>query len=111
MDFIDILIIISCAAGLIYFALDRIKYSNRNVLHKKLERLNELQTLLLNTKKDNSLMELLISSNNVTDFDNFPSDKLIEYRDNIEKLEFYENEYKEIKKYLKNVRMYNISGI
>jgi hypothetical protein len=107
MNFIDIIILIICIAGLGCFAFERIKYSNKNVYFQKLEKLNKLRTLIIKIKSDNEEMELLISlSNKDFDFNDILTDKLIEYRDNEEKLKLYNDEYKKIESYLNKALSY-----
>jgi hypothetical protein len=112
MNFIDIFIFIFCIAGLVYFAFNRIKYSNikysnKNVYFQKLEKLDKLQTLINKIKSDNDEMELLISlSNKDFDINDIHTDKLIKYRDNKEKLKNYNDEYKKIESYLNKARSF-----
>ena len=107
MGFIDILILIVCIAGLSYFVYKRIKYSNRDVYSHKLERYKELHKLICKINADNEKMEsLILSANTDFDFNSALTDKLIEYRDNEEKLELYKQEYKEIELYLRKARPY-----
>ena len=107
MTFIDILILIVCIAGLVYFAFDRLKYSNKDVYSQKLEKLNKLKSLIHKIETDNEETESLIQSTKTDfDFNNIITDKLIEYRDNAEKLELYKNEYKETEAYLRKARSY-----
>jgi len=107
MGFIDIFILIICIAGLLYFVYERLKYSNRDVYIRKLERLNKLKALISKIKSDNEEMEsIILSTNTDFDFNKALTDKLIEYRDNEEKLESYKAEYKEIELYLRKSRSY-----
>jgi hypothetical protein len=112
MDFIDTLIIVSCVAGLIYFAFDRIKYSNITVFYKKQERLFELNKIITVIKIDIKETDEIIKTVNIdTLYDDIFTDKLIAYRDNMDKLILLKKEQKEIEIYLKNFRMYKHSGI
>jgi len=107
MNFIDILILIICISGIIYFIFDHFKYSNRIVYYEKLERFRILETLIRKIKSDNEEMEsLILSANTDFDFNEAITDKLIEYRDNEEKLELYKHEYKKLELYLSKAKPY-----
>jgi hypothetical protein len=112
MDFIDILIIVSCAAGLIYFAFDRIKYLNITVFYKKQERLFELNKIISIIEIEIRDTEEIIKTEKIDAlYDDIFADKLIAYRDNMDKLILLKKEQKEIEIYLKNFRMYKHSFI
>jgi hypothetical protein len=107
MKLIDILIFSLSAAGLVYFMFDRLKYSNRNVYTRKLERLYELEIEIRNIKSVNNETEKLINNMNPDmDFDDSFTDKLIKYRDDADKLEALRNEHREIDLYLRKTRSY-----
>jgi hypothetical protein len=107
MSLIDILIFVISIAGLIYFFLDRIKYSNKNTYYKKLERLYELEKEIHRIELHNSETEVLINNMNIyMDFDDGIADKLIKYRDDSGKLETLKNERIKISSYLLKSRLY-----
>ncbi|GBU28266.1 hypothetical protein R84B8_01824 [Treponema sp. R8-4-B8] len=107
MKLIDIIIISLCVIGLIYFAFDRLKYSNLKAFHKKLERLNELKKTIAAVENDNKKTEDFIKSINAdTVYDDETLERLINYRDNEEKLDDLKNEQRKIELYIKNARSY-----
>lgn len=106
MNFLDILILLICLGGLIFFFFDRIKFSNKTVYQQKKERFFQLQKLINNIKSENEEAEILIQSLDFDDFTDSITDKLIKYRDNEDKLEICKAEYKKIESYLKNARPY-----
>jgi len=108
MKIIDIIIFSLCAAGLVYFIIDRFKYRDINVYHDKLERLNELRKLITSVEKENKETENMIHSMNIDSiYENEFTDRVINYRDNEYKLINLKKEKKEIERYIKNFRMYN----
>jgi len=108
MKLIDIFIFLLCVVGLVYFFFDRLKYSNINTYHEKLERLSDIRKKIATIEADNKKFNELIKTTNLdTDFDENFSNKLIDYRNNEEKLNVLKREQREIEKYIKNARMYN----
>jgi hypothetical protein len=113
MNFIDILILIISVGGLIYFIFRRFKYSNKiaftpvnsNMYEyiQNLEKLHALREEIRVLELHNNDMEKLISDMN---FDDGLTDKFINYRNNIDKLEILKFEYKKINLYLINARPY-----
>jgi cephalosporin-C deacetylase-like acetyl esterase len=117
MNFIDILIFIISVGGLIYFIFHRFKYSNKTLFTpvnsnayeyiQNLEKLHALREEIRLIELHNNDMENLISNMNVDMyFDDGLTDKLINYRNNIDKLEILKFEYKKINLYLINSRPY-----
>jgi len=107
MNFIDLLILFLSIAGLVYFFIDRVRYSNRNVYCKKLERLNEIRKTIIFIETENAGTDEIIKSMNAdTVCDDETADKLIKYRDNIEKLEYLKDEQNKIERYIKRAHTY-----
>jgi len=107
MNFIDILILFLSIAGLVYFAFDRVRYSNKNVYCKKLERLNEIRKTIIFIETENAGTDEIIKSMNADMVcDDETADKLIKYRDNEEKLEYLKDEKNKIERYIKHARSY-----
>jgi len=113
MKLIDILILSLSAIGLVYFGIERIKYSNKYIYQKKLERLNELRKTIAAIESDNAETDKIIESiNEDTYYDDELTDKLINYRDNEEKLKYLKDEQRKTERYLKIAGKYiNNSGI
>jgi len=108
MKLIDIIILSLCVIGLIYFAFDRFKYSNKKVFSENIRRLNYLRKIIADIENDNSETEKIIKSINAdTIFDDELTDKLIKYRDDEDKLNILKTEMKQIEKYISNFRIYN----
>jgi hypothetical protein len=107
MNFIDVLILFVSTAGLVFFFLDRIRYSNRNVYYKKLERLRELEEEIRGIISANDETEnLIINMDFDTGFDGSVTDRLVKYRDDYDRLEALRNEHRETGLYLRNARPY-----
>jgi len=107
MELIDVIIFSSCVIGLIYFAFDRLKYSNKKTYHEKNDRLNQLRKTIAAIENDNRETEELIKLiNHDTVYDDEFTDKLIKYGENEYKLNDLKNEKKTIEKYIKNAGKY-----
>jgi len=105
MNIIDIIILILCAAGLVYFFFDRLKYRDISVYYGKLERLNELRKIITSIENNNLNSENIINSNNFgAVYDDGQADNLVTCKN---KLISLKKEKKEIERYIKNFRMYN----
>jgi len=117
MNFIDILILFVSIGGLIYFVFHRFKYSNNTLFTpvnsnayeyaQNLEKLYALQEEIRVIELHNNNMEKIISDMNADMyFDDGLTDKLINYRNNIDKLKILKFEYRKINLFLKNSRFY-----
>jgi hypothetical protein len=92
---------------LIYFAYDRIKYSNREIYHNKRERLNEINQLINAIQIENKeAMKLIETISFDTDLDDSLIDSLIKYNDNDDTLITLKKEQREIQKYFKKAHSY-----
>jgi len=108
MNPIDIIILSCCVIGLVYFAIDRFKYRDINVYHEKLERLNELRKLITAIEIEDKETEKMIWAIDLDAYlENELTDRLINYRDNDNKLSVLKDEQRKIELYIKNFRMYN----
>jgi len=107
MKLIDIIILSLCVIGLIYFFFDRLKYSNVNAYREKQERLFDISKKIAAIENDNAETEELIKSINAdTVYDDEMFEKLINYRDNEDRLVELKNEQRKIELYIKNARSY-----
>jgi len=110
MKLIDIIIFSISVVGLIYFFIDRRKYTSISTYHDKLERLNELRKTIAAIEHDiNETKESIkpgsIDTNII--YDDELTKKLVKQNDNEEQLKLLKTELKEVEKYIQNARMYN----
>jgi hypothetical protein len=107
MNFVDILIFTLSVIVLVYFIFHRVKYSNREVYFKKLEKLDEIKKAVAVIEKENEETEKIIKSINAdTVYGNKMTDKLINYRDNEDKLEDLKIKQRKIELYLRYASKY-----
>jgi hypothetical protein len=107
MIFLDALIAFACAAGLICFFFERVRYSNINAYRQKLERLRELEKEIRAIKHENIRAENIINNMDADmNFDENFTDELIKFSDDEARLETLKNECRKTASYLNKARPY-----
>jgi type II secretory pathway component PulJ len=107
MILLDALVAFACAAGLLFFFLERVRYSNINAYRQKLERLRGLEKEIRAIKRDNARAENVINNMDAEmNFDENFTGELIKYSDDAARLETLEYEYRITAAYLNKARPY-----